>query len=49
MSPERLIRLGAGLQRLADKFALWDAEKTYTDANGQRWEMTLAGWQAVIS
>jgi hypothetical protein len=51
MTPERLIKLGAGLQRMADRLEQgqrWTV-KSFVDVEGVTWEYTKAGWQAVIS
>lgn len=51
MTPEQLIKLGAGLQRMADR--LERGEKWYggwfLDEYGIEWELTEAGWQSVIT
>jgi len=54
MTPTELIKLGAGLQRMADRLEhghVWYhlPYGVYTDKDGITWELTDIGWQAVIS
>jgi hypothetical protein len=54
MTPDQLIKLGAGLQRLADRVErgqVWrySGPDMYVDAEGRQWEYTPHGWQGVIS